>query len=103
MKIALCFRFTQTFCLRSAQEGAIFSRCREKKEILKAYKPAYTKGTSSLLCYWDQGFHPRHPKKQNQEQKWHFAPLVSFQKQKLTIVKTFMIFNAEKSGNQGEE
>jgi hypothetical protein len=38
MKIALCFRFTQTFCLRYAQEGAIFSRWRIGKQKFKRAK-----------------------------------------------------------------
>ena len=42
MKIALCFRFAQTFCLHFVQERAIFKNFGEKSKAKKEFKQGYT-------------------------------------------------------------
>ncbi len=60
----------------------------------------YTEGTFSLPCKIPNlclvGASPK-PQKQEQKQKMALASLVSFQKQKHTIVKVFMKSDAKKA------
>lgn len=47
------------------------------------------KGTSSLLCYWDQGLHPRHPRKPSKEknQRFFLYTVTTIEKQNLVMTK----------------
>ena len=78
--------------------GAISSNYGEKFKGLKSIEQGYTEGTFSLpfkiptLCLVGAS-----PKPQKQEQKMALASLVSFQKQKLTVVKIFMKLDLEKA------
>ena len=78
--------------------GAISSNYREKFKGLKSIEQGYTEGTFSLpvkiptLCLVGAS-----PTPQKQEQKMALASLVSFQKQKLTVVKIFMELDIEKA------
>ena len=78
--------------------GAISSNYREKFKGLKSIEQGYTEGTFSLpfkiptLCLVGA-----RPNPQKQEQKMALASLVSFQKQKLTVVKIFMELDIEKA------
>ncbi len=81
MKIALCFRFAQTFLTK-----------------LASIEQGYTEGTFSLPCKIPTlCLVGASPKPQKQEQKMALASLVSFQKQKLTVVKIFMELDIEKA------
>ena len=82
MKIALCFRFAQTFWLSKLSRGAISSNYREKFKGLKSIEQGYTgyffttvQNSYSVPC-WGK------PQTQKQEQKMALASLVSFPKAK---------------------
>ena len=83
--------------LSKLSRGAISSNYREKFKGLKSIEQGYTEGTFSLpfkiptLCLYGAS-----PKPQKQEQM-ALASLVSFQKQKLTVVKIFMELDIEKA------
>ena len=97
MKIALCFRFAQLFWLSKLSRGAISSNYREKFKGLKSIEQGYTEGTFSLpFKIPTLGLIGASPKPQKQEQM-ALASLVSFQKQKLTVVKIFMELDIEKA------
>ena len=96
MKIALCFRFAQTFDYKLSR-GAISSNYGKKFKGLKRNKQGYTEGTFSLPCKIPTlAFDGASPKPQKQEQM-ALASLVSFQKQKLTVVN-FHEIRYRKSG-----